>query len=289
MTGSLRNETMLGQLKSVKFWVFVVLCSVFVYNLYYLINGLQFTWWTYTTLGGPAPNYYRTISSIGHTSRFIGLFLAIQAAYQVWVKGKTFSSVKSKVSAALILEAAYYVTFIPGTLNIINYGTFFFEGSPVTLFASIYFLQILLISPFLVILGLKVRNTKETALLKWAGIACVGYITAIWVNITFRWLFTSFQDGIQFLLTGITGIGFLPSIFTSSLAIVFAILGAIKISKNIGKATKWFGLSAVMLGAHFVIYLIYNAYGGMLDFAILTEVWAVSFLGLGLSIIKQKE
>ena len=43
-----------------------------------------------------------------------------------------------------------------------------------------------------------------------------------------------------------------------------------------------------MLGRHFVIYLVYNAVGGMLDFAILTEVWAVSLLGLGLSIIRHK-
>ena len=44
----------------------------------------------------------------------------------------------------------------------------------------------------------------------------------------------------------------------------------------------------MMLGAHFVIYLLFNAYVGMLDYAILTEVWAASLLGLGLSIIRQK-
>jgi hypothetical protein len=86
-----------ADLKSVKIWIFVVLCSVFAYNLYYLIHGLQFTWWTYTVLGGPAPNYYRTISSIGHTIRFIGLSLAIQTAYHVWgPKAKPVSSVKKQ-------------------------------------------------------------------------------------------------------------------------------------------------------------------------------------------------
>jgi len=273
-------------LKSVKIWVFVVLCSVFVYNLYYLIHGLQFTWWTYTVLGGPAPNYYRTISSIGHTLRFIGLFLAIQAAYQVWgPKAKPFSSVKNKISIALILEAAYYITFIPGTLNIMDFSEFL-PGN--NFFASIYFLQILLITPFLIILGLKVRNKRGIGLLKWAGIACVGYITAIWINIAFRWFFMSFQEGIQFLLTGNTALGFLPSIITLSLSVVFGIVGAIKLAKNENNAIIWFGLSAVMLGTHFVIYLVYNTVGGMLDFAILTEVWAVSLLGLGLSIIRHK-
>ena len=277
---------MSAQLKSVKIWIFVVLCSVFVYNLYYLIHGLQFTWWTYTTLGGPAPNYYRTISSIGETLRFIGLFLALQAAYHVLgPKAKPFSTVKNKVSVALILDAAYYITFIPGLLNIMDYDRFITE---MNFFASIYFLQILLITPFLVILGLKVRNVMETGLLKWAGIACVGYITAIWVNIAFRWFFMSFQEGIQFLLTGITAFGFLPSILTLSLSPIFAIIGAVKLAKNGNNAIRWFGLSAVMLGAHFVIYLVYNAIAGMLNFAILTEVWAVSLLGLGLSSLRQK-
>ena len=273
-------------LKSIKIWVFVVLCSVFVYNLYYLIHGLQFTWWTYTVLGGPAPNYYRSISSIGHTLRFIGLFLAIQAAYQVWgPKAKPFSSVKNKISIALIFEAVYYITFIPGTINILDFSEFL-PGN--NFFASIYFLQILLITPFLIILGFKVRNKMGIGLLKWAGIACVGYITAIWINIAFRWFFMSFQEGIQFLLTGSTALGFLPSIFTLSLSVVFGIVGAIKLAKNGNNAIRWFGLSAVMLGIHFVIYLVYNAVGGMLDFAILTEVWAVSFLGLGLSILRHK-
>ena len=42
-------------------------------------------------------------------------------------------------------------------------------------------------------------------------------------------------------------------------------------------------------GIHLVTYLIYNAFVGMLDFAILTEVWTVSLLGLGLSIMIQKD
>jgi len=237
-----------ANLKSVKIWIFVVLCFVFVYNLYYLIHGLQFTWWTYTVLGGPAPYYYRTISSIGHTLRFIGLFLALQAAYHVWgPKAKPFSAVKNRVSAALFLEAAYYITFVPGLLNIMDFGRFLPE---MTFFASIYFLQMLLITPFLVILGLKVRNKMGTGLLKLAGITCVGYITAIWINIAFRWFFMSFQEGIQFLLTGITAFGFLPSIFTLSLSVIFGIAGAIKLAKKGNNVIRWFGLSAVMLGTH---------------------------------------
>ena len=98
----------------------------------------------------------------------------------------------------------------------------------------------------------------------------------------------SLQEGIQFLLTGNTALGFLPSIITLSLSVVFGIVGAIKLAENENNAIIWFGLSAVMLGTHFVIYMVYNAIGGMLDFAILTEVWAVSLLGLGLSIIRHK-
>jgi hypothetical protein len=41
----------------------------------------------------------------------------------------------------------------------------------------------------------------------------------------------------------------------------FSITGAIKLAKNGNNAIRWFGLSAVTLGTHFVIYLIYNAVG----------------------------
>ncbi len=274
-------------LKSVKFWIFVVLCSVFVYNLYYLIHGLQFTWWTYTVLGGPSTYYYRTISSIGHTLRFIGLFLAIHAAYNFWgPKPKSFSAIKNKVMAALFLEAAYFITFVPGLLNILDYGSFLPE---ITFFVSIYFLQMLLNTPLLIILGVKIKNEIDTSLRKWAGIACVGYIASIWINIAFRWFFMSLQEGVQFLLAGTILLGFLPSIITLSLSVIFSIVGIIKLVQNVNKAIRWFGLSAVMLGTHFAIYLIYNAVGGMLDYAILTEVWALSLLGLGVSVLIQKD
>ena len=283
---------MIGYLSKPKTWVFIVLCSVFVYNLYYLIHGLQFTFGTYIDLGGPAPYAYRTVSSIGHTLRFIGLFLALQTVYLVWgPKAKPFSSVKGKISIALFLEGAYYLSFLPSLFNIMRFSNYV---SGMTLFASIYFFQIVLITPFLIIIGLKVKlgeqKNMEKSLLKWIGIACVGYIAAIWFNIVFRWFFMGLEEGVQFLLTGIVSIGFLPSISTMSLSVAFAVIGAIFLfKKNSGASRKWFGLSTLMLGVHFVIYILYYAYVNQLDFALLVEIWAVSFLGLGLSILIRKD
>ncbi len=288
---------MIGYLGKPKTWVFIVLVSVFIYNLYYLIHGLQFTIGTYIDLGGPAPNAYRTVSSIGHTLRFIGLFLALQAVYLVWgPKTKPFSSVKNKISIALFLEGAYYLSFLPSLFNIMRFrdvsGMTLFAS---TLFASIYFFQIVLITPFLIIIGLKLKLSNQEnlkkSLPKWVGVACAGYMAAIWFNIVFRWFFMGVEENIQFLLTGIIGIGFLPSISTISLSVAFAVIGALLLfKKKINSASKkWFGLSALMMGIHFVFYILYYAYVNQLDFALLVEIWAVSFLGLGLSILINKD
>ena len=283
---------MIGYLGKPKTWVFIVLVSVFVYNLYYLIHGLQFTIGTYIDLGGPAPNAYRTVSSIGHTLRFIGLFLALQAVYLVWgPKAKPFSSVKNKISIALFLEGAYYISFLPSLFNIMRFR----DVSGMTLFASIYFFQIVLITPFLIIIGLKLKLSNqenlEKSLPKWVGVASVGYFAAIWFNIVFRWFFMGVEENIQFLLTGVVGLGFLPSIITISLSVAFAIIGALLLFKKkiSGALKKWFGLSALMMGLHFVFYILYYAYVNQLDFALLVEIWAVSFLGLGLSILLNKD
>lgn len=288
---------MIVQFKSVKFWIFVVLCSVFIYNLYYLIHGLQFNIATYIGLQEPAPNASQTISSIGHTLRFIGLFLALQTVYSVWgPKAKSFLSVKNKISIALFLEGAYYISFLPSLFNIMLYsGVFGMTLIARTLIASIYFFQIVLITPFMVIIGLKLRlgnqENLEKSLPKWVGVACAGYIGAIWFNIVFRWFFMGVEENIQFLFSGIVGIGFLPSISTISVSVAFAVIGALLLFKKkiSGAPTKWFGLSALMMGIHFVFYLIYYTYVNQLDFALLVEIWAVSFLGLGLSILLNKE
>ena len=58
-----------------------------------------------------------------------------------------------------------------------------------------------------------------------------------------------------------------------------------KLVKSKNNAIRWFGLSTVRLVTHYVIYLIYKTFFGMFDFAILTEVWVVSLLDLGLSIM----
>ena len=99
------------------------------------------------------------------------------------------------------------------------------------------------------------------------------------------------EEGVQFLLTGIVSIGFLPSISTISLSVAFAVIGALILftKRNSGTSRKWFGLSTLMLGVHFVIYILYYAYVNQLDFALLVEIWAVSFLGLGLSILIRKD
>ena len=268
-----------------KTWVSITLCSLFIYTLYWLIITTRYVWEVYSRPGGPIdPYFYRITGFAGIIMRFLGVSLALLSMYLFWRhKGNPVPYVKGKISTALLFEAFYYLSFTPFVIVYIDSNPFF---------AVNYLLQILLISPFLINLGLKVKfdtgDSIKKGLLKSIGIAGVGYIAAIWVNNVSRWLDMTSRFGIQFLSTGITFLGFVNTIFTLSLSVVFALAGFSLLPKKRNIATKWWGLSLIMLGVHFVIYLLHSAYVGALDFALLNEIWTVSLLGLGLSILKQK-
>jgi len=66
----------------------------------------------------------------------------------------------------------------------------------------------------------------------------VSCIEVMWINIAFRWLFMSLQEEVQFHLMGIIAMGFLPSIFTLSVSVVFAIAGTLILSKNGNNVTR---------------------------------------------------
>jgi hypothetical protein len=94
--------------------------------------------------------------------------------------------------------------------------------------------------------------------------------------------------GSGFLLTGAASWGFLVSLIAMSLAVVFAVAGAHLLSKNLGESVKWFGLSLAMIGLNYVVYLLYSFLSGNLDPAMAIDLWALPFLGLGISLFRTK-
>ena len=272
-------------LRNVKIWVFITLCSFFAYNLRLTSNSIPII--RATLLGARDPFFYRFVGGIGVIIHFLGVSLALVSIYLVWKnKEKPFPKVKSLVSVALIFEGLYFLSFLPSIPRLFYFGNYVF-------LAFSYSLQILFTFPFLTILSLKVRGSDDVfgniGLIKWIGVASMGYITALWVNNVLRWFDMLWTYGIDFVLSGDTYLGFINGIITLSLALVFAFVGFSSLLRNGKVNTKWWGLSLILVGLHFLIYLLYSVYVDAVSFAFLNELWAIPLLGLGVAILMLKE
>ena len=111
---------------------------------------------------------------------------------------------------------------------------------------------------------------------------------ALWFNSVFRWFDQIAVIGSEFLLRGATSWGFLVSLTAMSLAVVFAVPGAYHLAKNRGESVWWFGLSLVMIGVYYVVYVVYSAMSSNLDSAMQIDVWTLPFVGLGLALLRMK-
>ena len=199
----------------------------------------------------------------------------------VWIKkAHGFLDVKSKISKAVLMEAIYFISIIPNFIFITVIGT--------PLILASYIIQTFLIIPFLLILRRKINNNTERTvgpdLNKWIGLTFVAYIGAIWVNHVTRWFDMAITSGTQVLLTSLNPLGALNSLIVLFLALVFAVIGYLKLS-NKSITSKWFGLSLTLTGLHFVVLIAFYALVNKLQDLYLFEIWAVPLFGLGLSIV----
>jgi hypothetical protein len=222
---------------------------------------------------------------IGNGIRLTGVLLALLSAYLVWVaKTHQFSDIKGYLSVAIFFEGMYFLSLLP----ISTIGVFRWRA-PVLMIGFV--LQILLVSPVLTFFSLKIWRYTEpvrTNLLKWGKISAISYLIGIWINNVFRWFSMTSSTGIQFLLTGITSLGFLSTIVTLSFALILAVAGINMLPKKKGLGTKMLALALIVLGLHFVIYILYSAYTNILSYVILVEIWPITLLGLGLSMLRNE-
>jgi len=282
--------------RETRFWIYISLFSLLIWTLYWtypssleriydiLISGQAFVG---ASFGGLMYAWMEVSGSIGTLVRSIGIVLGIVVLYFMSAKNKSFMDVKKLLATALFIEAFYYfmVAFPAGVfMTTVGYGSEY-----ITLGVS-YLLQFLFTTPFLLILGLEVYRHKQNqgGIIKWAGFAFVGYIAALWVNSVFRWFDMIAAEGISVFFSGIRAVGVLNAFIFMSLAVVFGVLGVYYLLKGKKVGVKWAGLALCMVGLHYLIYLIYSYYGGMINFVMFVEVWAIPLLGLGISILRKK-
>lgn len=248
-----------------KAWIVVTLCALLVYILYWLLGALANP---YFLSYGDLPENFAPLSIliatdyvlpvIGNIFRLIGVSLALLSLYLVWgPKPNPFSTVKKKTAVALLFEGIFFLLLLP--VNVL----FVFYLGPLPIFIA-FILQALLVSPLLTVLSFKVwryRKTAEETVLKWAGVAAIGYLIGIWIINVFRGLSMTYIEGIGFLISDVTSLGFLNSIITLSLSLIFAVAGFYTLQKNENKrlSTRLIAFALIMLGLHFVIFILYSA------------------------------
>jgi hypothetical protein len=195
------------------------------------------------------------------------------------------------VAAAVFCASLYYLGFVPSVYWLARPGTIVY--SP--FLAAAYLLQILLTVPLFIVLAVKVKNYNDPArrpnLLKWGGIAFLGFTGALWANAVMRWfdmLFSS-QNGAAFLFSGIRALGFFDAVIFLSLAVAFAAFSCYRLGKqNASSTLNWLGLSLAMVGLQYAIFSVYAYVVNAWASALLIDVWTVPLLGLGISLLFTK-
>jgi hypothetical protein len=274
-----------------KVWIVVSICSLLAYALNSTYTSFS-AWYMFLLNGIPTQFLFSTYfltdyvgTTIGVMFRVIGAFAALTAIYLFWgPKHRPFLNVKKKIVAALLFEGIYFLLLLP--INV-YYLT---RGLVPVLFVG-YILETAVVSPTLFILGFKLWRYTESAgtkMLKWISLAAIGYLVHIWIGNLFRWFSMIGTSGITFLFNETILVGFLNSAVTLSLSLILAIVGFFFLSNkgNRNFATKMFGIALTLVGLHFVIYITYSLIiGSSVSFILLTEIWPVTLLGLGLSML----
>ena len=132
---------------SYRFWILVVACTYFAYALYYAVSGMRDSigmisnQYIYTSLSAN-PWWWMVLfyssegvaGSIAIIVRTIAGVFAVYAAFLFWRKKDTsMPNIRKSVSAALLLEAVFFLTLIASVIaaaayNIANDPSLFYFG-----------------------------------------------------------------------------------------------------------------------------------------------------------------
>ena len=266
----------------IKILVLVCLISLFLFVAYWnlasynhflgFISGSNPSSINYVTNLG----FVYWIGHIGLTARFIGVFLGILCLIFFSAKKIAASKLKTLLGFAVLMECIYFISYIPNTPYLWSgrFGEAFYLGLG-------YFIQFLLVSPIFTVFAYTIFRTKQILdnqrFWKFCGFSFLGYICALGINSLFRWFDM-----------GTINLDFLNSALLMSLAVGFSVLAARSLIKMELKAARWIGLSLVMVGVYYAIYFVNSYLLGMLNFVLLSDIWTIPFIALGISLVSKK-
>jgi hypothetical protein len=292
----------------VKALVLIAVSSYFVYAFYWFVKTIP---WIVTISLGPEhyspATGFRLINSFSVSSaymmeytgffglgvRVVGASYALLAVFLILKNEKdSFPSIRNKISKALLLEGCYYLSFIPAIMfMLLN-----FSALPTIsnfLLSTVFVTQILLITPMFIKLATKVKkyetDVDKPTLIRWASLAYLSFAIALWFTYMLKWREMMFVDPYLFSALSVRILGFLNTVIVQSLAVIFAVVGVLLILKRSSyEPMRWFGLSAIFLGLHILIYVIYVTLVGVTRFISFGELWLIPLIGVGLYLLLKK-
>jgi len=282
--------------RNVKVWIFITLCSLLFWIVYWIPAGLlrinAFVFGSNVAIfryGDLMYLWMELSASVGTIIRVIGVLIGLLILFLLRSGGKRIFETKKWLASALAVESFYYAMVgFPSGIYMMGSG----YGGQYRILGVSFFLQFLLITPFLAVLAVKVYRYERGAggfqSWKWVGVAFVGYIAALCVNSVLKWFEMVSVEGIAVFPTGIMVPGALIALAFMPLAVVFAALGAFSFVEKNSSAIKWLGLALTLVGLHYLVFVIFSYFSNILNFAMLAEIWAIPLLGLGLSLLKMK-
>jgi hypothetical protein len=220
---------------------------------------------------------------VGLIFRFAGACLFLAFTWLLLRRGKPhFKFLK----IAILFEGIYYLFMLPFILSLFLRP----NTSIVNLEAGLsYTLQILFISPAFLMLYYKLRQPTKNKheLFKYGAIAVIGFTFALWIKHFMLMLYALPIDFTNPILV----IGSLNATLMILLAGMLLLVSFLPILKK-QKLTfnpRLAGIGFLLIGLHFILYiavsLMIQRYW---DFMMLTELWAVGFIILGVGYITKR-
>jgi hypothetical protein len=286
-------------LKAISSYILIVTVAFFLFQSYIVLNSFPAMYGMYTTIPsrieiiGQFWTFFWFLSEffveIGLIIRYIGVCLFGVFSWLLFRKKQFSLSILGK---AILFEGVYFLFFIPFILNLFTRPESVYPVESLTIYrltAISYTLQTILVFPSFIVFFAKIRDptSEKPVLFKWGAIAIGSYTFALWVKHFFFNLYAlpiDFGNPILF-------VGLLNSTLTMLVAAIIMLVAFNSVIryKTMNFSSRGVGIALIAVGAYFIIYILVALLNpGYMVFLPLTELWALSFFILGVSILKQR-
>jgi hypothetical protein len=220
---------------------------------------------------------------VGLILRFVGVCFLLAFS---WILVKRGQAIFSYLKRAVLLEGVYYLFMIPFILSLYLRP----DTTLVNIEAGLsYTLQIVFISPAFLMLYLTLRKAPidRVQMFRWGAVAVVGYTFALWIK-HFLLMLYALPINLANPILVVGSLNATLTILVAGLILTVTFLPMIR-RQRLSFNPRLAGLGFLLIGLHFVIYvavsLLVQRYW---DFMMLTELWALAFIILGINYISKR-